>query len=211
MLQTKMLSTVLNRRFHTSRVVRGGWQYAITGYGVPLPISAHDNIKPHVDIIKSSEFHSNKQCVDDWNITKNTVISTSKPIVIITDDCHTKSLSLMVFLRPICIHVTSAMLNNNIYGPFVDLQTMYLRTIDLFHNSHVHDQPDRNNTLCHLLWSTSINPDAHFITKTKTKDTDNSNHISGLSDNPYHDWLVSLDTKYKTKRDCFGLYALGIN
>jgi len=60
------------RGFSTSRVVTGHRQYAITGYGVPLPFSnaIYNAIKPHVDIIKSSEFNDN-QDIEDWGKSMN--------------------------------------------------------------------------------------------------------------------------------------------
>jgi len=194
-------------------ILRSWNQYAITGYGVPLPDFAYYDIKSHVDTLRSSDF-DDELTPKQWTKHKNRIVGMTKPIAYVNDNYYSRTSSLVLFLNPVEIHNTDTMLNNNIYGPYVNPKDVYLKDINsngiIWNHSNVYYGSklpySRDDSLCRLLWLASINPDYHTLMQTKTR----KQTTFELSDDPYGDWLAQLNTKYKTKRDCFGLYIVGI-
>ena len=214
-----VINTILRTSgLRTDCILRGcilrSWnQYAITGYGVPLPDFAYYDIKSHVDTLRSSDF-DDELTPKQWTKHKNRIVGMTKPIAYVNDNYYSRTSSLVLFLNPVEIHNTDTMLNNNIYGPYVNPKDVYLKDINsngiIWNHSNVYYGSklpySRDDSLCRLLWLASINPDYHTLMQTKTR----KQTTFELSDDPYGDWLAQLNTKYKTKRDCFGLYIVGI-
>lgn len=174
---------------------------------VPLPIPAHEKLKPHTHLLKSSGFESGWVDIEVWEKTDAMIAKIDRPVVLIDDTYLSKKRTdeLMLFVNPVRFHSTGLLLNNNYYGSYAWPEVMYEIMIGrIYHDLTV--PKDKDEILKHLLSLTDVNMEEELI---NAKSTEQKEH--GWIADPCQAWVRSAtDIHRKNVRDYFGYHVVGL-
>ena len=107
----------MRREISTGQVLTGGRQYAIVGYGIPLPGSFYPDVKFGCTLNRSNLHNEVYISNISKSVNKNTLIGIADPTIYV-DDMSTGFYCLILFTSRVEIWSTCTALHNNIFGPY---------------------------------------------------------------------------------------------